>query len=132
MDQIVFLNGEFLPLGEAKVPVLDRGFIFGDGVYEVVPVYGRRLFRFNEHMARLARSLERVRIPNPHGTAEWLERCRRVVAARGFDDQLLYLQVTRGVAPREAPTPTPPPYTRRCARPCCRTRCWSSSSRCCR
>jgi D-alanine transaminase len=71
----------------------------------VVPVYGRRLFRFNEHMARLARSLERVRIPNPHGTAEWLERCRRVVAAQSFDDQLLYLQVTRGVAPRNHPMP---------------------------
>jgi D-alanine transaminase len=99
------LNGELLPLSQARVSVLDRGFIFGDGVYEVVPVYGRRLFRFNEHMARLARSLERVRIPNPHGTAEWLERCRRVVAAQGFDDQLLYLQVTRGVAPRNHPMP---------------------------
>ena len=95
------LNGELLPLSQARVSVLDRGFIFGDGVYEVVPVYGRRLFRFNEHMARLARSLERVRIPNPHGTADWLERCRRVVNAQAFDDQLLYLQVTRGVAPRD-------------------------------
>jgi D-alanine transaminase len=104
-DHLCDLNGELLPLSQARVSVLDRGFIFGDGVYEVVPVYGRRLFRFNEHMARLARSLERVRIPNPHGTAEWLERCRRVVAAQGFDDQLLYLQVTRGVAPRNHPMP---------------------------
>ena len=99
------LNGELLPLSQARVSVLDRGFIFGDGVYEVVPVYGRRLFRFNEHMARLARSLELVRIHNPHGTAEWLERCRRVVAAQSFDDQLLYLQVTRGVAPRNHAMP---------------------------
>jgi D-alanine transaminase len=104
-DHLCDLNGELLPLSQARVSVLDRGFIFGDGVYEVVPVYGRRLFRFNEHMARLARSLERVRIPNPHGTADWLERCRRVVAAQGFDDQLLYLQVTRGVAPRNHPMP---------------------------
>ena len=99
------LNGTLLPLSQARVSVLDRGFIFGDGVYEVVPVYGRRLFRFNEHMARLARSLERVRIANPHGLADWLERCRRVVAAQDFDDQLLYLQVTRGVAPRNHPMP---------------------------
>jgi D-alanine transaminase len=99
------LNGELLPLSQARVSVLDRGFFFGDGVYEVVPVYGRRLFRFNEHMARLARSLERVRMPNPHGRDEWLERCRRVVAAQSFDDQLLYLQVTRGVAPRNHAMP---------------------------
>jgi D-alanine transaminase len=94
------LNGELLPLSQARVSVLDRGFIFGDGVYEVIPVYGRRLFRFNEHMARLGRSLERVRMANPHGRDEWLEHCRRVVNAQAFDDQLLYLQVTRGVAVR--------------------------------
>jgi D-alanine transaminase len=81
--------------------VLDRGFIFGDGVYEVIPVYGRRLFRFAEHLARLDRSLGKLRIVNPHGRDDWLDRCRRLVAAQAAPDQLLYLQVTRGVAVRD-------------------------------
>jgi D-alanine transaminase len=100
-----YLNGEYTRVCDAKVSVLDRGFIFGDGIYEVVPVYGRRLFRFDEHLARLARSLARVRIANPHGREGWLERSRRLVdalaAQTGAQDQLLYLQVTRGVAPRD-------------------------------
>jgi D-alanine transaminase len=94
------LNGEFMPLRDAKVSVLDRGFLFGDGIYEVLPVYGRRLFRFEEHMARLGRGLAKVRIPNPHTAVRWLELCRELVAAQAHDDQALYLQVTRGVAPR--------------------------------
>ncbi len=102
---LCFLNGDYQPLAEARVPVLDRGFIFGDGIYEVVPVYGRRLFRFDEHLARLNRSLAKVRIPSPAGRDEWLERCRRLVAASaeatGSDDQVVYIQVTRGVAPRD-------------------------------
>jgi D-alanine transaminase len=101
MDQTVFLNGEFLPLAEAKVSVLDRGFIFGDGIYEVVPVYGRKLFRFNEHIARLARSLAKVRIANPHSANEWLALCRKLIATHASDDQLIYLQITRGVALRD-------------------------------
>jgi D-alanine transaminase len=100
-DFLCYLNGDYLPLAEARVSVLDRGFIFGDGVYEVVPVYGRRLFRFPEHMARLDRSLSKLRIPNPHGREEWLERCRKLVAAQAAPDQLLYIQVTRGVALRD-------------------------------
>ena len=100
-DVLCYLNGEYAPLNQAKVSVLDRGFIFGDGVYEVVPVYARKLFRFDEHMARLARSLGKVRIANPHTRAEWLERARRLVAALGSEDQLLYLQITRGVAWRD-------------------------------
>lgn len=104
-DALVHLNGEMLPLSQAKVSVLDRGFIFGDGIYEVVPVYALRLFRFEEHMARLARSLAKLRIPNPHSDAEWLSLCRQVVAARaettGAPDQLVYIQITRGVAPRD-------------------------------
>jgi len=100
-DSLCYLNGSFGPLAEAKVSVLDRGFIFGDGVYEVVPVYGRRLFRFDEHMARLSRSLGKLRIANPHGSAEWLARCRRLIDAQASDDQLVYVQVTRGVAPRD-------------------------------
>jgi D-alanine transaminase len=104
-DALVHLNGEILPLSQAKVSVLDRGFIFGDGIYEVVPVYGGRLFRFDEHMARLARSLAKLRIPNPHDNAEWLALCRQLVAttaeATGAQDQLVYIQITRGVAPRD-------------------------------
>ncbi|HJV59370.1 MAG TPA: D-amino acid aminotransferase [Albitalea sp.] len=100
-DILCYLNGEYLPLNQAKVSVLDRGFVFGDGVYEVVPVYGRKLFRFEEHMARLSRSLGKVRIENPHPRADWLERCRRLIAAQPAQDQLVYLQVTRGVALRD-------------------------------
>jgi D-alanine transaminase len=81
--------------------VLDRGFIFGDGVYEVIPVYGRRLFRFDEHMARLARSLDKLRIANPHGREQWLRQVRTLVAALPSEDQVVYIQVTRGVAPRD-------------------------------
>ena len=104
-DSLCYLNGDYGSLRDAKVSVLDRGFIFGDGVYEVVPVFGRRLFRFDEHMARLGRSLAKVRIANPHAGAEWLERCRKLVAAlaeqSGADDLLVYIQVTRGVALRD-------------------------------
>jgi D-alanine transaminase len=104
-DALVYLNGEVLPISQAKVSVLDRGFIFGDGIYEVVPVYGQRLFRFDEHMARLGRSLAKLRIPNPATNDEWLARCRQLVAATaeatGAQDQLVYIQVTRGVAPRD-------------------------------
>jgi D-alanine transaminase len=100
-DDLCYLNGEFEPLAQAKVSVLDRGFIFGDGVYEVVPVYGRRLFRFAEHMARLTRSLTKLRIPNPHASTQWLDLARRLVDAQAAQDQLVYIQVTRGVAPRD-------------------------------
>lgn len=95
------LNGRLLPLNQAQVSVLDRGFIFGDGVYEVIPVYGRRLFRFDEHMARLARSLDKLRIANPHSREQWLQHARTLVAAVPADEQLVYIQVTRGVAPRD-------------------------------
>ena len=100
-DTLCYLNGEYTPLNQAKVSVLDRGFIFGDGLYEVVPVYGRRLFRFDEHMARLERSLTKLRIPNPHSRPEWLMRCRRLIEAQASEDQLIYIQVTRGVALRD-------------------------------
>lgn len=105
-DLLCYLNGEYTSLAQAKVSVLDRGFIFGDGIYEIVPVYGRKLFRFEEHMARLERSLTKVRIVNPHTRGEWLERCRRLIAAQAVDDQLAYMQVTRGVAWRDHVMPT--------------------------
>lgn len=100
-DTLCHLNGQTLPLREAKVSVLDRGFIFGDGVYEVIPVYGRRLFRFDEHMARLTRSLGKLRIPNPHTRDGWLALVRELVAAQPSDDQLVYIEITRGVALRD-------------------------------
>ncbi len=109
-DTLCYLNGRYLRLADAQVSVLDRGFIFGDGVYEVVPVYGRKLFRFDEHMARLTRSLGKLRIGNPFGREQWLERIRPLVAALaerpGNDDQLVYIQITRGVALRDHVMPT--------------------------
>jgi D-alanine transaminase len=100
-----YLNGEYMRVCDAKVSVLDRGFIFGDGIYEVVPVYGKRLFRFDEHMARLQRGMSKVRIANPHDREGWLQRCRHLVRALAEQasaaDQLVYIQVTRGVAPRD-------------------------------
>jgi len=98
---MVFLNGEILPIEQAKVPVLDRGFIFGDGIYELVPVYSRVPFRLEEHLARLERSLSEVRIKNPYTRAEWREVIQRLIAAQPFEDQGLYFQVTRGVAKRD-------------------------------
>lgn len=99
-DPLVYLNGEMTPLSEAKIPVLDRGFIFGDGVYEVIPIYGRRMFRSDQHMARLFRSLDKIGIPNPHDLDGWMALIQQVVDASPDDDQMVYLQVTRGVARR--------------------------------
>ena len=96
-----YLNGEFLPLEDAKIPVLDRGFLFGDGVYEVIPVYDREPLRLEGHWARLARSLSELRIDNPHTDAEWTTLFRELVARQSFGDQSVYLQVTRGVAKRD-------------------------------
>jgi D-alanine transaminase len=98
---VVFLNGELLPLEEARVPVLDRGFIFGDGVYELVPVYSRVAFRLDEHLARLERSLGEAKIRNPYSRERWRELVYRLVDAQPFDDQGIYFQVTRGVAKRD-------------------------------
>lgn len=101
MSQIVYLNGQFLPIEQAFVPVLDRGFIFGDGIYEVIPVYSRRPFRLDEHLVRLQNSLDGVRIANPHTHAEWKERVCELVKQNDPDDQYVYLHVTRGVAKRD-------------------------------
>lgn len=99
-DPIVYLNGELTPLSDARVPVLDRGFIFGDGIYEVIPMYGRKAFRGKQHLARLLRSLAGIGIPNPHDEAGWMALIDQVVQANGLQDQMIYLQVTRGVAKR--------------------------------
>lgn len=98
---MVFLNGRFLPLEQATVPVLDRGFIFGDGVYELIPVYSRAPFRMDEHLARLERSLAAVRIANPYARDKWRSIILELVAKQPWEDQGVYLQVTRGVAKRD-------------------------------
>jgi D-alanine transaminase len=98
---MVFLNGKFLPIEEARVPVLDRGFIFGDGVYELVPVYSRVPFRLDEHLTRLERSLAETRIRNPYSRAEWRDIIAQLVAKQPYEDQGVYFQVTRGVAKRD-------------------------------
>ena len=99
-SEIVYLNGDFMPLGEARVPVLDRGFIFGDGVYEVVPVYSRNPFRLSEHLRRLQHSLDGIRLVNPMTDAEWTRLTHEIIARNAGDDQSIYYQVTRGAAKR--------------------------------
>jgi len=90
-----------MPLEEATVPVLDRGFIFGDGVYEVIPVYSRRLFRLAEHLRRLQNSLDGIGLQNPHTAAEWGALLQQLVDQNEGEDQYLYLHITRGVAKRD-------------------------------
>jgi D-alanine transaminase len=108
---IVYLNGRYLPLDEAKISVLDRGFIYGDGVYELVPVYRRQPFRMAQHLARLQRSLDGIRLANPHTDAEWASIIGTLVAKQPFDDQGVYFQVTRGVAKRDHAFPQGVPPT---------------------
>jgi D-alanine transaminase len=108
-DLPCYLNGDYTTLPNAKISVMDRGFIFGDGIYEVVPVYAGRLFRFDHHMARLERSLKECRIPNPtavpSGPGSSASLVTRYAASQGIQaeasDQLIYLQITRGVALRD-------------------------------
>jgi D-alanine transaminase len=95
-----YLNGAFLPVGEAKVPAMDRGFLFGDGAYEVIPVYSRRPFRLAEHLARLRHTLEGIRLANPHDEAEWARLIGEIVERNDGEDQSVYLQITRGADTR--------------------------------
>ena len=106
----VYLNGQFLPIEEAKISVLDRGFIYGDGVYELIPVYHRQPFRMPQHLRRLQHSLDGIRLANPHTNGEWEALIRDLIAKQPFDDQGVYFQVTRGVAKRDHafPRDTPP------------------------
>ena len=101
MSCVVYLNGQFLPLEEARVPVMDRGFLFGDGVYEVIPVYDRQPFRLEEHLSRLQDSLDGIRLANPHSVAEWTALIERIVRDAEWQDVGVYLQVTRGPGPRD-------------------------------
>ena len=106
-----YLNGEYSTLKDAKISVLDRGFIFGDGIYEVVPAYGGKLFRFEQHMARLNRSLTELRIANPMTSQQWREITTKLIADHALNTgvsadkgkQLIYIQMSRGVAMRDHP-----------------------------
>ncbi|MDZ7736556.1 MAG: D-amino acid aminotransferase [Gammaproteobacteria bacterium] len=97
----VYLNGDFMPLEEARISPLDRGFTFGDGVYEVIPVYNRRIFRLHEHLLRLERSLKLIHMHNPLTAPEWEAIFKRLISDNKGDDQSIYLQVTRGVSARD-------------------------------
>ena len=113
-DLPCYLNGEFTRLPQARISVMDRGFIFGDGVYEVIPVYAGHAFRITQHLQRLERSLRELRIANPLSTAQWtalidtlVQRLAQQQARAASDiDQLVYLQVTRGVAMRDHVMPS--------------------------
>ncbi len=96
-----------MPIAEAYVPVLDRGFIFGDGVYEVIPVYSTRAFRLAEHLQRLQSSLDGIRLPNPHNNEEWTRLINELITLNDTEDQYLYLHITRGVAKRDHAFPQP-------------------------
>ena len=120
---MIYLNGKLVPIEQAYISVLDRGFIFGDGVYEVIPVYSRRPFRLANHLLRLQHSLDGIRLQNPYTDEEWQNLLEQVIANNEGDDQYLYLHITRGVAKRDhafpvgipptvfimsSPLPTPP------------------------
>jgi D-alanine transaminase len=109
-DTPCYLNGRYGPVSQAQVSVLDRGFIFGDGVYEVLPVYDGKIFRFEHHMARLQRSLDELRIVRPMPNDDWLSIARRLIQSHtegaGSGNQLIYIQVTRGVAVRDHVMPS--------------------------
>jgi len=104
----IYLNGLYLPVEEARISVLDRGFIFGDGVYEVIPVYSRRAFRLSAHLQRLQRSLDGIRLANPHSLSQWTSIFDELIAQSESDDSYLYLHITRGAAPRDQAFPNPP------------------------
>ena len=97
---MIYLNGSFIPIEDARISVLDRGFIFGDGVYEVIPVYSHIPFRLAEHLRRLQKSLDGIQLKNPYTDVEWTRLLEQIVAGNEGDDQSLYLHITRGVAPR--------------------------------
>jgi D-alanine transaminase len=92
----VFLNGRWLPAAEARVSVMDRGFLFGDGVYEVIPVYSRQPFRLEQHLARLQQSLDGIQLANPHRVDEWIGFVTQLAGEAEWEDQSIYIQVTRG------------------------------------
>ncbi len=106
-DPIVYLNGVFGPLSEAKVSVLDRGFIFGDGIYEVVPIYHGKPFRMEQHLTRLERSLAKIHIEPPMTRSQWMELVKDLVSKTSDPTCMVYIQITRGVAKRDHAYPVP-------------------------
>lgn len=104
----IYLNGHYMPIEEAKISVMDRGFIFGDGVYEVIPVYSHKVFRLQSHLDRLQHSLDGIKLANPHSNAEWTAILQELIAKNSGQDQYLYLHITRGVAKRDHAFPNPP------------------------
>lgn len=98
-ERMVYLNGDHLPIEKASVSVLDRGFLFGDGVYEVIPVFGNQLLRLDSHLERLQNSLDRISQPNPFSNQQWEEIFNRLLEKNPGDDRAVYLQVTRGAYP---------------------------------
>lgn len=106
---IAYLNGQLLPIEEVKVPALDRGFLFGDGVYEVIPVYAGRLFRFKQHIARLENSLQGIRLPMKQTLQDWANICHQLIEQNSLNNASIYLQITRGAYPeRNHDFPTNP------------------------
>jgi len=101
----VYLNGEYMPLESARISPLDRGFIFGDGVYEVIPYYDGRGLRANEHLIRLQRSMEELYLTNPYSLEKWESAINGLIAKNGGGNLAIYIQVTRGVAKRDFPPP---------------------------
>lgn len=101
MSRIVFVNGAFVPYEEATIPIMDRGFLFADGIYEVSAVLGGRLIDNEPHLARLERSLSEIRIANPYSIAEWTRLEEELVARNNLREGMVYMQVSRGVAERE-------------------------------
>ena len=96
MSARIFLNGEWLTEDRARVSVMDRGFLFGDGVYEVIPVYSRQAFRLEQHLARLQKSLDGIQLANPYRLAEWIAFITQLASEAEWEDQSIYIQVTRG------------------------------------
>ena len=96
-----FLNGEYQPLDECKVSVLDRGFVFGDGIYELLPVYANKPFYLEQHLQRLLRNMAEIRIENPYALNEWKTIIQNLIEQAEHGDLAIYVQVTRGVAPRD-------------------------------
>src|SRR5690606_5820144 len=105
-DSIVYLNGQYVRLGDARISVLDRGFIFGDGIYDVVPAYAGRPFRMDEHLARLERSLASIQITVDKTRADWEQLVTDMLQRSGLQNCIVYIQVTRGVAKRDHAFPT--------------------------
>lgn len=97
VQNIVYLNGQYLPVEEATISVLDRGFLFGDGIYEVIPVFGDKLLRLSEHLNRLKNSLNRISCLNPYSDEEWLTIFSTLLAKNTGGDRAIYLQISRGV-----------------------------------